>query len=127
MLLPRLSDHDRVLLVSYPRSGNSFIRTLLEKRFGVITGSDSRFNRPLATSLMRCGFQGEGIVDEATWIVKSHYPERLGYRKFDINRIVLLVRNPFDAIESYFHMGFTNTHDKNLTAEVKNYILYISY
>jgi len=25
------------------------------------------------------------------------------------------VRNPFDAIESYFHMGFTNTHDKRLT------------
>jgi len=32
---------------------------------------------------------------------------------------VLLVRNPFDAIESYFHMGFTNTHDRTLRADAK--------
>jgi hypothetical protein len=32
---------------------------------------------------------------------------------------VLLVRNPFDAIESYFHMGFTNTHDRTLSADAK--------
>lgn len=57
-LLPNLSRHDKVLLVSYPRCGNSFIRTLLESRFGVTTGSDSRPNRTLSASLLRCGFQG---------------------------------------------------------------------
>jgi hypothetical protein len=57
-------------------------------------------------------------VDDSVWMVKTHYPERLGYLKFRARRIVLLVRNPFDAIESYFHMGMTNTHDKHLSPQV---------
>jgi hypothetical protein len=91
------------------------LRQILELRTGIITGSDSRFNRTLSTSLMKCGYQGEGITDNSVWIVKSHYPERLGFIKFPFSRVILLVRNPFDAILSYFHMGMTNTHDKNLT------------
>lgn len=61
---------------------------------------------------------GEGVVDDSVWMVKTHYPERMGYLKFKARRIVLLVRNPFDAIESYFHMGMTNTHDKHLSPQV---------
>ena len=57
-------------------------------------------------------------MDDSVWMVKTHYPERLGYLKFKARRIVLLVRNPFDAIESYFHMGMTNTHDKHLSPQV---------
>lgn len=109
---------DKILLVSYPRSGNSFLRHLLEERTGVITGSDSRSNRTLSASLLRCGFRGEGVADSSVWVVKSHFPERMGYLRFRANRVVLLVRNPFDSIESYFHMGLTNTHDKMLTQEV---------
>jgi hypothetical protein len=104
--------------VSYPRCGNSLLRQLLEERTGIVTGSDSRSNRPLAASLLQCGFKGEGIVDSSVWIVKTHYPERMGYVKCKGDRIILLVRNPFDAIESYFHMGLTNTHNKSLTNEV---------
>ena len=106
---------EKVILVSYPRSGNSFLRLLLENKTGIITGSDSRTNRTLAAALLRCGFRGEGIVDSSVWIIKTHYPERMGYIKFLSKRVVLLVRNPFDALESYFHMGFTNTHNKTLT------------
>lgn len=109
---------DKILLVSYPRSGNSFLRHLLEDSTGVITGSDSRSNRTLSASLLRCGFRGEGIADSSVWVVKSHFPERMGYLRFRTNRVILLVRNPFDSIESYFHMSLTNTHDKMLTQEV---------
>ncbi len=116
--LSKGSGHDKVLLVSYPRSGNSFLRKLLEIKTSIVTGSDSRPNRTLSASLLRCGYKGEGVTDESVWIVKSHYPERLGYIKFNASRVVLLVRNPFDAIESYFHMGMTNTHDKALSREV---------
>ena len=108
--------HDKVALVSYPRSGNSFLRRLLESRFGIVTGSDSRPNRTLSESLLRCGFKGEGIVDHSVWVVKTHYPERMGYRRFPVARAVLVVRNPVDAIESYFHMGMTNTHSQHLSA-----------
>lgn len=52
-------NHQKVLLVSYPRSGNSFLRRLLESSLGIVTGSDSRPNRTLAESLLRCGFKGK--------------------------------------------------------------------
>jgi hypothetical protein len=116
--LSKYAGQERVLLASYPRSGNSFMRKLLEIETGIVTGSDSRPNRTLSASLLQCGYKGEGVTDDSVWIVKSHYPERLGYIKFDATRVVLLVRNPFDAIESYFHMGMTNTHDKTLNSEV---------
>jgi len=109
---------DKVLLASYPRSGNSFLRRLLEEHTGVVTGSDSRSNRTLSASLLRFGFRGEGITDASVWVVKSHFPERMGYVRVRVHRGVLLVRNPFDAIESAFHMGLTNTHDKVLHPEV---------
>jgi len=104
------------LLVSYPRSGNTLMRSLLEAATGRITGSDSRPNRNLAAELLRCGFLGEGVCDPSVWLVKSHYPERPGYRRFRAQRVVLLVRNPFDSILSYLHMGLTNTHDRTLSA-----------
>lgn len=52
--------------------------------------------------------------------MKTHYPERKGTPTppFQAHRIVLLVRNPYDAFESYFHMAFTNTHTESLTEEV---------
>lgn len=114
----KTSPHDKAALVSYPRSGNSFMRKVLEQETGIVTGSDSRPNRTLAASLLKFGYLGEGITDQSVWIVKSHFPERLGYVAFPVNRVILLVRNPFDAIQSYFHMGMTNTHDKNLSAAV---------
>ena len=107
-------DEGRILLSSYPRSGNSYLRSLLEGYTGIITGSDNRPNRNLSASLIRFGFQGEGVVDQSVWLIKSHYPERFGYVCFNVQKVILLVRNPFDAIASYFNMAFTNTHDKEL-------------
>lgn len=51
-------NHQKILLVSYPRSGNSYLRRLLESSFGIVTGSDSRPNRTLSESLLKCGFKG---------------------------------------------------------------------
>lgn len=119
-----LSPHERKLetlaLVSYPRSGNSMLRGMLEKRFGVYTGSDTRPDRTLSTALRdQWGMAGEGVVDpRLVHIVKSHWPERRGWRSFEAQRIILLVRNPFDAIDSYFNMCLTNTHHLSLTEEV---------
>ena len=72
------NDHDKILLTSYPRSGNSFVRKVLEEMTGIVTGSDSRPNRPLPAQLLEYGYRGEGITDNSVWIVKSHYPERTG-------------------------------------------------
>lgn len=37
-----------------------------------------------------------------------------------MNRAVLLVRNPYDAIESYFNLMMTNTHTTSLTEEQRS-------
>ena len=119
VFLRRGEKRENLLLVSYPRSGNSFLRKRLEACMGIATGSDSRPNRTLSRSLLRCGFIGEGVADESVFTIKSHFPERQGYVKFAANRVILVVRNPFDCIESYFHMGFTNTHDRTLSQDAK--------
>jgi hypothetical protein len=124
-LLPVGAGHDKILLSSYPRSGNSFLRKLIESYTGIISGSDSSPNRPLSSALLKCGFAGEGIVDKSVWVIKTHFPERNGYVSFPVVKVVLIVRNPFDAIESYFHLGMTNTHNKNLTNEAMTSLHYI--
>lgn len=100
------------VLASYPRSGNSLLRTLYERTSLRVTGSD-----------MRGGLQKHDLVGEAATqtncvqFVKTHYPERMGAPPFRVNRAVLLVRNPYDALESYFNLMTTNTHTTSLSAE----------
>ncbi|CAN0236359.1 unnamed protein product, partial [Ectocarpus sp. 13 AM-2016] len=81
---------------------------------GTITGSDTRPDRTLSRSLTVMGMQGEGVVDHRVRVVKTHYPERPGFRAFNADKAILLVRNPFDAVDSYFNMALTNTHDRSL-------------
>jgi hypothetical protein len=38
------------------------------------------------------------------WIVKTHFPERFGYKRYKVKKIILLIRNPFDTLDSYFNM-----------------------
>lgn len=108
------------LLASYPRSGNTLVRTLLENVTGSVTGSDTRPDRTLSLALAeRHGLVGEGLIHPSnTPVVKTHWPERNGFRPFVGHRIILLVRNPFDAIDSYWNLNVTNTHTEKVTDEV---------
>lgn len=114
-LEPAEAAGETVVLASYPRSGNSLLRKLLEETTGVITGSDTAPNRTLSRALAECGVRGEGVVDSRCWIVKSHYPERRGHARVAADRAVLLVRNPWDAIDSYFNMALTNSHNTSVS------------
>ena len=67
---------EKVLLTSYPRSGNTLSRRYLETLSRIPTGSDCDTRRPLNKHLLEMGLTGEGQVDNTVWIVKSHYPER---------------------------------------------------
>jgi len=108
------------LLVSYPRSGNTLLRSLLEATTGFVTGSDTRPDRALSLALAdRHDLVGEGITSpNQTRLVKTHWPERIGFRKYTAHRAVFLVRNPFDAIDSYWNLNVTNTHTEKVTDEV---------
>ena len=142
------------VLASYPRSGNTLLRQLLESVTGFVTGSDTRPDRPLSLSLANdFGLVGEGVTGSlsssmyvesyskvsssnsiisscfndrsktdstttpsipSTPIVKTHWPERIGWYPYDCHRVILLVRNPWDAIDSYWHLNATNTHTEKV-------------
>ena len=47
--------------------------------------------------------------------IKTHFPERRGYLTYSTTkRIILLVRNPYDSIDSYWNMCCTNTHTERI-------------
>jgi len=109
--------NDTTLLVSYPRSGNTLVRNLVEQVSGIVTGSDNRPDRKLSRDLaVRYGLVGEGVTQRVK-LVKTHYPERTGFR-LEAKRAILLVRNPFDAIDSYWNLNLTNTHTETVTDEI---------
>ena len=86
-----------VALVSYPGSGNTWMRYLLQQSTGILTGSV--FPDP---SLKKGGF-GEGINNRSVIVVKTH---NIGItrNKGKFDRAVLLVRVPFDAILATFNL-----------------------
>ena len=108
---------EKVILTSYPRSGNTLLRKYLEDITGIITGSDWDVRRKLNSDLVEMGMKGEGKVNNRVWTVKSHYPERYGHTKFFANKCILLVRNPMDAIISLYNMIATGTHNWSMTDE----------
>ncbi|MEA5596130.1 hypothetical protein [Rivularia sp. UHCC 0363] len=83
--LTKLSQNHRIALASFPRSGNTWFRFLIEESTGVKTGSiyDDR--------VMTRGL--EGIVIKTT----THQLDSSRYTK-----AIHIIRNPFDAIESYY-------------------------
>ena len=107
-------------LVSYPGSGNTWIRYLIEGATGVYTGSI--FND---RSILRAGHYGEGrdYKDGSTILQKTHhrslYVDRykeygLQWREDHIQtfqgRAVLVIRNPYKAILSYWNFFNTKSH-----------------
>lgn len=108
------------VLASYPRSGNTLLRTLLERTTGIVTGSDTRPDRTLSKALsVLHSLVGEGIVTQSkTPIIKTHFPERRGFMMYNASRIILLVRNPYDVIDSYWNMCCTNTHTESVSDKV---------
>ncbi len=133
-------------LASYPRSGNTLLRSLLETVTGFATSSDTRPDRNLSIALAEKPpyFVGEGLAPtrnraraqhqqensaflppqmngrllDAPPICKTHWPERIGCHSYDCHRVILLVRNPFDATDSYWHMNLTNTHTEKVQPHV---------
>jgi hypothetical protein len=73
-----------IALASFPRSGNTWARFLIEQATGELCGSVYR-DRIMPRA-------DEGIV------IKTHMLDSDRY-----DRAIHIVRDPFDAIESYFH------------------------
>ncbi|XP_053207088.1 WSCD family member AAEL009094-like [Panonychus citri] len=108
--------------VSFPGSGNTWIRYLIQQSSGYLTGSVYHD----ATLAMK-GFPGEGISNGSMVIVKTHEHGPSGRQFF--TKAIFLVRNPFKILLSEFnrrsggHLGhapvskFTDTGWKNYVLE----------
>lgn len=118
-----------VVLASYPRSGNTLLRSLLERITLCVTGSDTRPDRTLSRALaLQHNLVGEGIVRPRSLhpildianvgVVKTHWPERKGCLPYATRRAILLVRNPYDAIDSYWNLCVTNTHTESVVDSI---------
>ena len=75
------------LLASYPGSGNSWVRQLIETATGIYTGSV--YCDP---SYVASGMIGEGLRTGNVVVVKTHFS------KINSSKIIYIIRNPFDAI-----------------------------
>ncbi|KAK4330598.1 UAA transporter family-domain containing protein [Rhodotorula toruloides] len=101
----------RVALASFPRSGNSYLRSLVERATGFQTSSvycDPELERT---------FHGE-CNHTLTFFVKTHFPAlptvvspndsaHADYHK-QFDSAIHLVRNPLDAISSWYHFLHTS-------------------
>jgi hypothetical protein len=93
------------------------LRSLLEGITGIVTSSDTRPDRALSQALAeKHDLVGEGLCRPP--LCKTHWPERIGCQRFEARRAILVVRNPFDAIDSYWNLNVTNTHTEKVTDEV---------
>ena len=105
---------EKTLLCSYPRSGNTLLRSLMENLTGILTGSDCAPSWHLNKDLFDMGLKAEGIMDDRVWMVKTHYPERAGTDQLRAKKCILVVRNPLDCIMSLFHMIGTGSHNSSV-------------
>ncbi len=108
-----------VALASFPGSGNTWVRGLLQQITGICTGGIY-----CDTTLRRRGFPGEGIRSGITLTVKTHqtdprwsgvaYDESESFKYFQkvkdvpvYSAAIFIVRNPFDALVAEWHRNQT--------------------
>lgn len=85
----------RTAIASFPRSGNTWVRYVIEEATGLKSGSI--YNDRIMPRT------GEGIV------IKTHKLDSFCYTD-----AIHVIRNPFDAIESYFYWKTDFTEDNKL-------------
>ena len=84
-----------VALASYPGSGNSWVRQLLESSTGVYTGAVY-----CDKSYIEVGMIGEGITTNNVIAIKTHYPYTKVKKQLNPDKVIYIVRSPFKCILS---------------------------
>jgi len=100
---------EKVAFNTYPRSGNSMLRRLVEQMSGVFTGATMRLYT--ATTLQIMGLAGEEVVDDRVWVVKAHHPGLMpGVIPINSHKVICCIRNPIDVFTSFATFCNTMSH-----------------
>ena len=100
---------NKIGFCSFPRSGNTFLRKYFQMLTGIPTGSDNFLHTD--TILQMNGMKGEDLVDDTTWIVKTHSPYIMPFApQFDANKLIIIVRNPLESNISWLNHIMTGSH-----------------
>ena len=82
-----------VVIASYPGSGNSWVRQLLELSTGIYTGAIY-----CDKSYVYAGMVGEGIRTGNVFAVKTHTRKSVILSSLKPSKVIYIVRNPFESI-----------------------------
>ncbi|XP_068235684.1 sialate:O-sulfotransferase 1-like [Palaemon carinicauda] len=106
------SNIDAAWLLSYPRSGNTWTRYLIESASGFFTGSIYQSKRA-----KEAGYLGEDdpISRNRTIVIKTH---KVKFIKGSNKRTLLIMRNPARSIISYWN--FVDSGNSNWFSSVSN-------
>lgn len=106
------ASHPPVGLVSFPGSGNTWVRQMLEAASGVCTGSVM-----CDMSLRFAGFTGENINSGSVLVVKTHNstpnwatdaPIKSDTGDTRFHSAIVIIRNPLDALVSEWNRRVAN-------------------
>lgn len=107
------NDYECIYLATFPRSGNHWMRGLVEKVTGIATGSvycdpdppHSPTLQPWGGYLIEGGYGGDCLPPQKKNVIllKTHHPH-LQFNPFEEakGKVVHIVRHPIDAIYSYY-------------------------
>jgi len=88
--------HHNFFLASYPRTGNTFTRLLLEHHFGISTVSPYRASSPLKGPL--ASKLNRDAPESRLWAYKTHERRHVSH-----NPALVVVRHPLDTLVSRAH------------------------
>ncbi|XP_023031058.1 WSCD family member GA21586 [Drosophila willistoni] len=106
-LMPPMAMPMLTALASFPGSGNTWLRYLLQQATGILTGSIYK-----DYGLLKTGFPAENVCNSSVLLVKTHEWGSKAWAPF--SKAILLVRDPEKAIIAEFnrqsggHIGFAS-------------------
>ena len=105
-----------IALGSFPGSGNSWVRQLLESSTGVYTGT------PYCDgAYVRAGMIGEGVATENVIAIKTHDRPAKAKEVINHDKAIYIVRSPFATILAEHNWSLTKKTDRHTAETVKSY------
>mmetsp|Transcript_36106 Transcript_36106/g.84341 ORF Transcript_36106/g.84341 Transcript_36106/m.84341 type:complete len:349 (-) Transcript_36106:222-1268(-) len=100
IVTPIFAKRTPTALASYPGSGNTMTRVLIEALTGVWTGSTHGNPKMVGKHFRSVGNPADDRLTENVVVVKTHQPGRKTLRWKNATRVILIIRDPLDAIPS---------------------------